>query len=84
MEKIPGWVEKIFTLKVNELIGEVKALNTKVDSLRNETKRNEMISRFEAADARFDSLEARIPVMEKIAELEVRLAEIEKKLSMHE
>jgi polyhydroxyalkanoate synthesis regulator phasin len=81
--KIPGWVEKIFTPEVNELIGEVKALNTKVDSLRNETKRNEMISRFEAADARFDSLEARIPVMEKIAELEVRLAEIEKKLSMH-
>ncbi|MGB2727727.1 MAG: hypothetical protein WBD09_04540 [Halobacteriota archaeon] len=38
MEKIPGWVEKIFTPKVNELIGEVKALNTKVDSLRNETK----------------------------------------------
>ncbi|MGB2841327.1 MAG: hypothetical protein WBC40_02430 [Halobacteriota archaeon] len=36
MEKIPGWVEKIFTPKVNELIGEVKALNTKVDSLRNE------------------------------------------------
>ncbi|MBA7511258.1 hypothetical protein ES705_03249 [subsurface metagenome] len=62
MEKIPGWVEKIFTPKVNELIGEVKALNTKVDSLRNETKselaslRNEMLARFEAADVKIDSL----------------------------
>ena len=71
MEKIPGWVEKIFTPKINELIGEVKGLNTKVDSFR-----NEML-------ARFDSLEARIPVIEKIAEFEVRLAELEKKLSAH-
>lgn len=41
MKKIPGWVEKIFTPKINELIGEVKALNTKVDSFR-----NEMLARF--------------------------------------
>jgi len=51
MEQIPGWVERIFTPKVNELIGEVKALNTKVDGLR-----NEMLARFEAADVKIDSL----------------------------
>jgi len=51
MEKIPGWVDKIFTPKVNELIGEVKALNTKVDSFR-----NEILARFEAVDVKISSL----------------------------
>jgi len=71
MEKIPGWVEKIFTPKVNELIGEVKALNTKVDSLRNETK------------SELASLRNETKSVEKMAEFEVRIAEIEKKLSVH-
>jgi hypothetical protein len=51
MEKIPGWVEKIFAPMVNELIGEVRGLNTKVDGLR-----NEMLARFEATDVKIDSL----------------------------
>lgn len=71
MKQIPSWVAKIFTPKVNELIGEVRGLNTKVDSLK-----DEML-------ARFDALEAGIPVMEKIAGLEVRLAEVERKLRVH-
>ena len=65
MGKIPGWVEKIFAPKVNELIGEVRGLNTKVDGLR-----NEMLARFEATDVKIDSLreetKIRIETLEKV------------------
>ena len=71
MDKIPAWIERMLLPKLNEISGEIKALEAKIES-----SRNWMISRF-------DSLEARIPVMEKMAEFEVRLAEIEKKLSVH-
>jgi len=78
MEKIPGWIERLLP-KLNEISGEIKALEAKIESvdkksdIRIDSLRNEMLSKFEAVDrrfdavdSRFDSLEARIPVMEKI------------------
>ena len=76
MEKIPGWVEEIFTPKINELIGEVKALDMKVDSLR-----NEMLARFEAVDAKFEAVDSGFDSLEAKVEFEARLAELDRKLA---
>ncbi|MBU4373235.1 MAG: hypothetical protein KJ714_02095 [Euryarchaeota archaeon] len=79
VEKIPSWLERLLMPKLSEISGEIKALDTKIDSLRSETKteiealRKEMLSKFEGLDYRFetiniklDSLEKRIPVIEEM------------------
>ncbi len=38
VEKIPSWIERLLMPKLSEISGEIKALDTKIDSLRNETK----------------------------------------------
>ena len=54
MEKMgKGWIERLLMPKLNEISGEIKALEAKIESLEKVT-----ISRFEAVDRRFDSLEA--------------------------
>ena len=54
MEKIgKGWIELLLMPKLNEISGEIKALEAKIESLEKVT-----ISRFEAVDRRFNSLEA--------------------------
>ena len=54
MEKMgKGWLERLLMPKLNEISGEIKALEAKIESLEKVT-----ISRFEAVDRRFDSLEA--------------------------
>ena len=53
MGKVPGWIELLLMPKLNEISGEIKTLEAKIESLEKVT-----ISRFEAVDRRFDSLEA--------------------------
>nr|CBH37063.1 hypothetical protein BSM_05400 [uncultured archaeon]CBH40078.1 hypothetical protein BSM_35570 [uncultured archaeon] len=76
MEKIPGWIERLLLPKLNEITGEIKALEAKIESVDNKVD-----VRIDAVDSRFDSLEAKLPVMEKMAEFEVLLVELEKKLA---
>ena len=72
-EKIPSWIERILLPSLNEIKGEFKAVNAridstneKIDSLRNETKteieglRKEMLSKFETTDNKITSLDERI------------------------
>lgn len=93
-EKIPSWIERLLLPRLSEMLGEIKALNTKVDALEKTVNtrinalderivslRNEMISRFEAVNIRIDALEKRIPVVEELAGIKVRLLELEKKVS---
>ena len=74
VEKVPSWIERLLLPRLSEMAGEIKALNARFESLR-----NEMLPRFEAVDARLDSIEKRIPVIEDLAEIKLRLAELERK-----
>jgi len=62
VEKLPGWIERILLPKLSEIIGEMKAINARIDSLEKTINsfRNEMLSKFEAINNRIDSLEKRI------------------------
>ncbi len=81
-EKIPGWIERLLLPKLSEISGDVKALDIKIESLRNETKteinsvrneisgvRKEIESLRIEMNVKFDSLEKRIPVIEKMVAL---------------
>ena len=59
VEKIPSWLERLLLPRLNEIIGEIKALNSRVNSLENRidslekmlderlvSLRNEMLARF--------------------------------------
>ncbi len=72
-EKIPSWIERLLLPKLSTIEGELKAINTRIDStneridsLRNETKadteglRKEMLSKFEGMDIKIGSLDERI------------------------
>lgn len=72
-EKIPSWFERLLLPTLNEMKGELKAINTridsldgKIDSLRNETKSE--ISRFEE---KIDSLrnETKTEIISVISEI---------------
>lgn len=56
MEKIPGWIERLLLPKLNEISGEIKAIHTRIDAVGKEVAslRNEMMTKFEAADAKVD------------------------------
>ena len=81
VEKVPSWIERLLLPRLSEMAGEIKALNARFESLRNEMlPRFETVNaRFEAVDARLDSIEKRIPVIEDLAEIKLRLAELERK-----
>jgi hypothetical protein len=86
-EKIPGWIERLLLPKLSEISGDVKGLDIKIESLRNETKteiasvRNEIASLRTEMNVRLDSIEKRIPVIEKITALEIKIADLEKRLA---
>jgi hypothetical protein len=86
-EKIPGWIERLLLPKLSEISGDVKGLDIKIESLRNETKteitsvRNEIASLRIEMNVRLDSIEKRIPVIEKITALEIKIADLEKRLA---
>ena len=66
MEKIPGWIERLLLPKLNEISGEIKAMEAKIESVDNkadvriDSLRKEMLSKFESGDSRFDSFEAMV------------------------
>ncbi len=37
-EKIPGWIERLLLPKLSEISGDIKSLDVKIESLRNEAK----------------------------------------------
>ncbi len=95
VEKVPSWIKQVLMPELSEIKGELKAINTRIDSTneRIDSLRNEMLSKFEAENikidslttemtVRLDSIEKRIPVIEEITALKLKLAEIERKLAV--
>jgi DNA repair exonuclease SbcCD ATPase subunit len=84
VEKIPSWLERLLMPKLSEISGEIKALDTKIDSLRSETKteidamRKEMLSKFESVYNKFEGLDYRFETINiKLDSLEKRIPVIE-------
>jgi len=94
-EKIPSWFERLLLPRLSEISGEIRALDTKIDSLRNETKteieglrkeiesnRKEMLSKFEGVDHRFEAIDIKITSLR--TEMIVRLDSLEKRIPVIE
>jgi len=65
-------LEQFFLPQLNEIKGEIKALDTKIDSLRNELKAD--ISKVEQ---RVISLEQRIDIIKEMEQFKSRLTQLE-------
>jgi len=99
VEKIPSWIERLLMPKLSEIGGDIKVLDAKIESFRNETKteieglRKEMLSRFESVDSKFagmdikiDSLrnETKMEIASLRTEMTVRLDSLEKRIPVIE
>lgn len=57
MEKIPSWIERLLLPKLNTIEGELKAINTSIDSL------DEKIDiKIDSLDEKIDSLDGKIDI----------------------
>ena len=80
VEKIPSWIERLLLPRLNSIEGELKAINTRIDSIEDQAGsfRNEMLSRFEATDNKIDSL--RNEMLSKFEGLDYRFEAINTRL----
>ena len=85
IEKIPGWIERLLLLKLNEITGEIKTIHTRIDSVEKDVAglRREMMTKFESVDAKVESLRTEAisrfeAVDRRFDSLEARLPVIEK------
>ena len=73
MEKIPAWIERKLLRKLNEITGEIKTVEAKIESVDNKVDvcidavqkgiaslRSETLSKFEAANAKLEAMDARV------------------------
>ena len=78
-EKIPGWIERLLLPKLNEITGEIRALEAKIESVDNkvdvriDSLRKEMLSKFESVDVKLESTDAKVESLrnEMISKFEV-------------
>jgi len=72
VEKIPSWIERLLLPKLNTIEGELKAINTRIDSVEGQvgSLRNEMLSKFEGVDIKITSLDERITSLRNEAKTE--------------
>ncbi|MGQ9469318.1 MAG: hypothetical protein ACUVTD_05775 [Nitrososphaerales archaeon] len=95
VEKIPSWIERILLPSLNEIRGELKAVNSRIDSLNFKVDSLEKIvnAKFEAIeerllslrnemDAKFKALEERFNVVYDIAVLKAEVKELREKISV--
>ena len=95
MEKIPGWIERMLLPKLNEISGEIKALEAKIESVDNkvdvriDSLRKEMLSKFESVDVKLESAEGKVEslrneIISKFDALDFRFDSLEAKLPVME
>jgi hypothetical protein len=58
-EKIPGWRERLLLPKLSEISGDIKAINTRLDSIE---KRIPVIEKITALELKIADLEKRLAV----------------------
>ncbi len=95
MEKIPGWIERLLLPKLNEISGEIKALEAKIESVDNkvdvriDSLRKEMLSKFDSVDVKLKSTDAKIEslrneMISKFDAVDFRFDSLESKLPVME
>ncbi len=95
MEKIPGWIERMLLPKLNEISGEIKALEAKIESVDNkvdvriDSLRKEMLSKFESVDVKLESAGGKVEslrneIISKFDALDFRFDSLEAKLPVME
>jgi len=88
MEKMPSWIERLLLPKLNTIEGELKAINTRIDSLdekidiKIDSLRNEMKSEFTGLNYRFEKVNERIDSLR--IEMTVKLDSLEKRIPVIE
>jgi prefoldin subunit 5 len=67
VEKVPSWIKQVLMPKLSEIKGEVKAINTLIDSVE---------SQIGSLEERIDSLrnETKMEISSLITEMSIRLA----------
>ena len=95
MEKIPGWIERMLLPKLNEISGEIKALEAKIESVDNkvdvriDSLRKEMLSKFESVDVKLESADGKVEslrneMISKFDAVDFRFDSLEAKLPVME
>lgn len=81
--KVPGWLERVLLPQVNELKGEIKALDAKVDgefkAMHSEIRRlDEKIDLSNRRlEGKIDALDKRMDVTQRVAVIEEKIREFE-------
>jgi predicted nucleic acid-binding Zn-ribbon protein len=87
-DKILAGIERFLSPKLNEILGEIKAVNTRIDSVESQiaSLRNETKSEVARVEERIDSLrnETKIEIGSLRTEMTVRLDSIEKRIPVIE
>jgi len=95
MEKIPGWIERMLLPKLNEIGGEIKALEAKIESVDNkvdvriDSLRKEMLSKFKSVDVKLESADGKVEslrneMISKFDAVDFRFDSLEAKLPVME
>ncbi|HXW95372.1 MAG TPA: hypothetical protein VEJ19_06685 [Nitrososphaerales archaeon] len=81
--RVPGWLERVLLPQINELKGELKALNARLDgefkSIHSEMQRiDEKIDSVEKRlETKIDGLDKRMDVTQRVAVIEEKIREFE-------
>jgi len=88
-ERVPGWFERALLPRLSEIVGEIKAINTRIDALdeklstkidegdkRLATKIDELDKRL---SAKIDDLDKRLDIAQRLAVLEAQMSELRPK-----
>jgi archaellum component FlaC len=80
VEKIPSWIEHLLLPKLSTIEGELKAINTRIDSVEDRvgSLRNEMLSKFEATDNKIDSL--RNEMLSKFEGVDIKITSLDERI----
>ena len=78
-EKVPSWIRQFLMPELNEIKGELKAINARIDStnerinaleskmdIKIDSLRKEMLSKFEIVDGKFAGIDMKIETLNKV------------------
>jgi hypothetical protein len=79
--RVPGWLERVFLPKMNELKQEIKALDARVGGFEAEIggEFNAVHSVIKRSDEKIDGLDKRMDVTQRVAVVEEKMREFESK-----
>jgi chromosome segregation ATPase len=88
VEKIPSWIERVLLPKLSAIEGELKAINTRIDSVEDQvgSLRNEMLSKFEGVDIKITSLDERITslrneMLSKFEGVDIKITSLDERIT---